>query len=90
MEVNANTSTSPVQGVTGRTPVSPPAKPQAVDSASFQGVDAVNGALQQTPDVRPEVVSQARALIADAQYPPLPTIDAISKLLAENLKQNES
>jgi hypothetical protein len=90
MEVNPNAGTSPLQGVTTKLPVVPPAKPQAGDSASFQGTDAVNSALQQTPDVRPEAVSRARALITDAQYPPQSMIHDISRLLAANLKQNES
>ncbi|MGD0058532.1 MAG: hypothetical protein ABSD58_03850 [Verrucomicrobiia bacterium] len=50
----------------------------------------MNGALQQTPDVRPEAVSQARALINDAQYPPLSTIRTISQLLAGNLNEDEN
>ncbi|MGD1019098.1 MAG: hypothetical protein ABSA12_07235 [Verrucomicrobiia bacterium] len=50
----------------------------------------MNSALQQTPDVRPEAVSRARALITDAQYPPQSMIHDISRLLAANLKQNES
>jgi hypothetical protein len=90
MEVNPNAGVSPLQRATSRAPVTPPAKPQAGDSTSFQGTDAVNGALQQTPDVRPEAVSQARALINDAQYPPLSTIRTISQLLAGNLNEDEN
>lgn len=89
MEVNPNAGTSPLQGVTNRAPVAPPAKPQAGDSTSFQGTDAVNGALQQIPDVRPEAVNQARALINDAQYPPLSAIHTISQLLAGNLNNED-
>jgi len=60
------------------------------DSASFQETDAVNDALLQTPNVRPEAVARARALIADVQYPPLSTINAISRLVAANLNRDES
>jgi hypothetical protein len=72
-------------------PTTAPAKSPASDSASFQGTDAVNTALQLAPEVRPEAVARARMLIADAQYPPASTINAISKLLvAANLNQDES
>ena len=67
-----------------------PAKPKVGDAASFQETDAVNGALLQTPDVRPEAVARARALIADPQYPPPSTINAISNLVAANLNRDES
>ena len=90
MEVNPNAGTSPLQNVTGRTPATAPAKPQVGDSASFRETDAVNGALLQTPDIRSDAVARARALIADAQYPPLSTIHAISKLVAANLNQDEN
>ena len=90
MEVNPNAGTSPLQSVPGRTPATAPANPKVGDAASFQETDAVNGALLQTPEVRPEAVARAQALIADAQYPPLSTVHAISKLVAANLNQDES
>ncbi|HVM59863.1 MAG TPA: hypothetical protein VMV72_03270 [Verrucomicrobiae bacterium] len=90
MEVNSNAGTSPVQGVTARTPVTPSTKPQGSDSASFQGADAVNSALQQIPDVRPEAVTRARTLITNSQYPTESVIQSISRLFAARLNLDES
>lgn len=89
MEVNPNAGTNPLQSVPGRTPATAPANPKVGDAASFQETDAVNGALLQTPEVRPEAVARARALIADVQYPPLSTVNAISNLFAANLNRDE-
>ena len=90
MEVKPNASTGAVRNTTDRAVASPRATAAVTDSASFQGADAVNAAVRQTPDVRPEAVAQARALIADQKYPPLSTINAISKLIGATVSQDNS
>ncbi|HUI06982.1 MAG TPA: hypothetical protein VL486_08230 [Verrucomicrobiae bacterium] len=63
------------------------AQASAADRASFHGTEALNSALQQTPDVRPDVVQRAREQASDVEYPPLKTIKAISELLARETGQ---
>jgi hypothetical protein len=87
MEVNPNAGTGPAQRVLGKQAFRSSAKPSAADSVFFQGADAIGNALQQTPDVRPEAVQRARALTGGMEYPPLPTIRAISHLVASKLNQ---
>jgi hypothetical protein len=41
------------------------------------------------PDIRPDVVARARALVADPQYPPAETIRKIANLLAINFDSAE-
>ncbi len=89
MEVTPNSGTGPAQRVTGKSPVTPRAKAAATDLASFRNTDAVNSALQQAPDIRPEAVQRATEQVADVQYPPLSTIKAISNLLALRASQND-
>src|SRR5204863_528389 len=61
-----------------------------VDGTRKQVVWAVDGALKQVPDVRPEAVARATSLLNDVQYPPLQTIRAIAHLLALRLSdENE-
>ena len=84
MEVNPNIRATGVS----RTPDSLPVKPARmapVSSPTFADSEAVNRALQQTPDVRADKVTQATLLGNDSQYPPLATIRAIAHLLAVNL-----
>ena len=90
MEVNPNAGTNPLRGVTNSTPVTSAAKPQGRDSVLFEEADAVNGALQQTPAVRPDAVERARTLITDTQYPTQPMIDSISRLVAARLNSNDA
>jgi hypothetical protein len=88
MQVNPSHHNDPV----GQTEfVRRPATPQkgAADNASFDSSTALNRALSQTPDVRPDAVARARQLIADVNYPPAEAIRKISDLLAMKI-QNET
>ena len=83
MEINFNLNA----GAVGRTPPNTPvrAAASATESASFSGADALDGALQRAPDVRADVVAQARQYIGDVNYPPRETIRKIAHLLAIRL-----
>jgi hypothetical protein len=88
MEVTPNAGAGSTQRVTGKAMVLPRAR-LASDSVSFRDVETVNRALQQAADIRPEAVQRASAQVKDAQYPPLKTIQAISRLLAIELSQSD-
>jgi hypothetical protein len=65
------------------------ARTAPVNPVTFSDSEAVNRALQQTPDVRADRVAQATVLANDDQYPPLSTIRAIAHLLAGYLDDNQ-
>jgi len=81
MEINTNFGAGGVGGTV------PPkrlaaATSKAPETASFAGSTALESALKNTLDSRPEAVERARALISDAAYPSSETITKISRLLA--------
>lgn len=85
MQVHLNNNANPV-AFAG--PQKPPVRaPDTGPSPGpqFQAAQALNGALIQLPDARPEVVERAKSLIHDPEYPPMEAIRKISSLLAMNL-----
>jgi hypothetical protein len=77
MEIKANLNASGAN--------SPPAK--AVSSrAAFTNSAALERALKDLPDARPEVVARARQLVNDPHYPPAVVIHKISMLIGAGLK----
>lgn len=89
MEVNPNISAATALRLGAKPAVTPRSNARVQDSASFGDAAAVDGAFQQTPDVRPEAVTRARALGSDVKYPPLETIRAIANLLAMKIDETE-
>jgi hypothetical protein len=81
MEVKANINIDAAQRVVVN-PVRSQRASAGADTASFQNVEALDQALQATPEVRPEAVAHAQELIGDVKYPPADTIRSISALLA--------
>lgn len=77
MEINPSSRYSPVPPVATRP--TRRANPVATDAGEFAGTEALQRALNATPDVRPEAVAQGKALVASPNYPP----DAILRGLAE-------
>lgn len=81
MQVNFTTRVSPpVAGVRPASPLRSGA--QGADRAEFAQTDALQRALEQTPDIRPEAVWRARDLFQQVPYPPVEIIQGISRLLA--------
>jgi hypothetical protein len=48
----------------------------------FEMTAALESKLNEIPLVRPEVVSRAKTLVADVQYPPNEVLNSLSTLLA--------
>lgn len=71
-----------------RTPAPPVAKPAGKASKtveekiSFNDAATLEKALQETPEVRTDVVDNAKRLIGDPTYPPRETLQKIANLLA--------
>ena len=81
MEVKLDTGIVSISRV-----VNLPPKPKATASSgqevSFGQTGAINEGLSQTPEVRPEEVERARALISTEYYPPQVIMQEIARLLA--------
>jgi hypothetical protein len=84
MEVNTSYGTSGVGGITPPNRPTPSAQPTGATD-SFTSTSALDEALQALPASRPDAVAQAKALIADPNYPSASTMRQVSNLLAENL-----
>jgi hypothetical protein len=80
MEIKANSSYGPVP--LGEAP--PARRPAAGggDVGEFTTTQALQEALEQTPDVRPEAVARGQALVANDHYPPPETIRRLAVLFA--------
>jgi len=88
MEINANMNVGGLNGLTPTKQSTPTAKKVSVDD-SFAGTNALEGALNSVPDVRPEAVARAKELINDPQYPSADTVKQISTFLAGKLTVTE-
>jgi hypothetical protein len=56
------------------------------DSASLDKTSALKTAINGIPLVRPEKVAAARALVADAKFPPDEVLKAVASLIAEKMQ----
>jgi len=88
MTVQAIGASANVAGIPGGTTVQAPCLGQ--DQVTLDGADALLSALQQTPSVRADTVTQAQALSADAAYPPNEVFDGVSRLLGDNFKASQN
>ena len=87
MEIVPTTSSGGAGKIPAKATVAPVPKTGA-DSVSLGQSEAVNRALQQTPDVRPEAVNRAATLVNDVQYPPDGIVNALGRLLALHEKDS--
>jgi anti-sigma28 factor (negative regulator of flagellin synthesis) len=83
MRVNPNSEAMVVSAGPGRTAAPQPRLGQ--DEMTLTTAQSLNRSLEQTPDVRPDKVAEAKALIQDGSYPPAVIIRKISALLAIKL-----
>ncbi len=85
MQISPNSNSGPVNRTYWKAFPSAPGG-HGVDTAQFDGAAALNRALADTPELRPEAVERARELIGDVTYPPPETIKRIASLLALNVQ----
>ena len=88
MNVQPSSGQNPTTGISA-SGFKPAVPPKAEDQASFQNSEALNNALNSTPDVRPEVVTRAKDLVSSSIYPPPRVIRQISTLLAIGIASQE-
>jgi hypothetical protein len=84
MEIKLNPGLASVDGTVRKRPATPQAT-AAGSSSSFSGAQALNQALEATPETRADAVRRAQALVSQTSYPPPELINGIAKLLAAKL-----
>jgi hypothetical protein len=93
MMINSTTSTDrtahadlvPAQGpAVARQPSPPPADVLSTDNAAF-----LRSELARQPEIRPEVVQRARAIISDVNYPSRDTLKSIASLILNSADLSE-
>lgn len=88
MDINLNPQVGSV-GKIATGPVKPRDATPAADDVVLDESRALEARFSDAPEVRPDVVARARALVADPQYPPAETIRKIANLLAINFDSAE-
>jgi hypothetical protein len=82
MQINANNRMGPVGPIAGQRPVTAQKPVSEASQVELRQSEAVNQALQATPDVRQDKVERARELIVNRDYPPETILRGIANLLA--------
>lgn len=80
MEIKPSSSYSPVPPVEARQIRRP--TPAATDAGEFASTEALQRALNSTPEIRPEAVARGQALVGSSEYPPAATLTALARLFA--------
>ena len=89
MEVEFNTSRSLNPGTAQ--PVVRQQNIQPADTTmSFERTQALEKTLQEAPQIRPETVARASALVADDSYPSDETLGKMAGLLATKINSGQS
>jgi hypothetical protein len=78
MEIKPSSSYSPIPPTDAR-PIRR-AVQAATDGGEFASTEALQRALNATPDIRPEAVERGRALAASEHYPPAETMQRLARL----------
>jgi hypothetical protein len=67
----------------------PKVEAEASDRLSSANTQALREALNNTPEIRPEVVAKGKALAVDPNYPPREIIENLAKLMVESRDASE-
>lgn len=89
MQIDTRSTT----GAVGRVDANHPATEKrkvALDHATFEQAEALNDDYRREPDVRADVVSKAKELVSETQWPPPETIRKIASLLAMEIPKDQN
>jgi hypothetical protein len=89
MEINTNLSINGVDGSIAAKRATPTSNMPS-DRVSLTNSSALDQALQNTPDSRPDMVARAQSLIADPNYPSSETLSAVARQLAGGFLADKS
>ena len=85
MKIDSTTNSAPIGMPGGQ--LSTPARVNATDDRTgFQQTEALNGAIADVPNVRPEAVARAQQMIQDSNYPSPQVVNDVGRLLAAALQ----
>ena len=88
MEIDANMNLGPLNGLTSATRSAPGPKPAGEDD-SFADASALETALKNTSEIRPEAVARGLNLVNNANYPSDAAVKKLSDFLASQLQPND-
>jgi hypothetical protein len=88
MEIDANMKWDAVNGLPPATPSATGAKPPAAQGDSFASSTALEAALKNAPDIRPDAVAEGRDLAGSDGYPSADTVKKLSDFLATQLQSD--
>ena len=86
MEIDANMKSGAASGLPAAARSATGTQSPVTESDSFASSSALEAALKNTPDVRPEAVANGRALVKKDGYPPEETLKKLSDFLATRLQ----
>jgi hypothetical protein len=82
--INSTSKTDPrvrPEAIAGKSSPAPTPRPPETDRLSAASKESLQAALQQQPEIRPDVVSSGQKLAVNANYPPMEIIRQLSKML---------
>ena len=85
MEVDFNPGRSPIAGYSPPVVRRDPSTATADNTMSFERTNSLEQSLKDAPQVRPEKVAQASALVADPGYPSDEALNRLAGLLARHI-----
>jgi hypothetical protein len=88
MEIDANMKWGAVNGLPQATSAANGAKQPVAQGDSFASSTALEDALRNAPDIRPDAVAEGRALVSNPNYPSANTVKQLSEFLAGQLQSN--
>jgi len=71
-------------------PSTPKAEADSGERLSSANTQALREALNNSPEIRPEVVARGKALAVDPNYPPREIIEDLAKLMIESRDSSDS
>lgn len=83
-----NRADAAASSATKTAPATPPPA-ETGDRLSSHNSEALQAALSNTPEVRPEVVARGQRLLVDLSYPPREIIESLSKLFTHSVDLSE-
>jgi len=86
MEIKLDLNAGRVAAVGASTPAARATEAPG-EKSDFREAAALERALKATPDVRPDVVEEAKRVVGEPDYPPRETLQKIATLLALQFNQ---
>ena len=87
MRIHPSNEPTDLRAISGRTAA--PGARLGQDTLALSATETLSHTLEQTPDVRPSKVAQAKTFIGDVKWPPAEIISKIATLLANHVRTQD-